>query len=149
MLLAPAVAIIVAVFWLPAYGGLLQRQYVRDCKQAALTDRRQQLYALEQINMQLRSGDPVLVRRLAMSHAELWPANESIPGEKRRPQPLISLTPSRRPDRPNARLICAANRLADPRTRRGLLLLAAGAIAAAFVLFARPKTNAESLPTTA
>ncbi len=139
MLVVPAVVIFIAMIWLPPYAKLLQTRYDRDSMKADIADSRQQLTALSNFNERYAAGDEVLVKRLAMSHAGLWPDNESIPAGYRKPQPLIAIEPALRPAAPNRWLIKAAGRMRNTRTRRGLTLLAMGAIGSAWLLLAKSK----------
>ena len=139
LLVVPAVVIFVAMIWLPPYARLVQTRYLRDCKRADIADHRRQMNALANFNVKYSAGDEVLVKRLAMSHAGLWPDNEIIPAGFRRPQPLITIEPSLRPTQPNPWLMQAARRMGNPRTRRGLMLLAMGAIGSAWLLSARDR----------
>ncbi len=139
LLVVPAVMIFIAMIWLPPYASLMQTRYNRDSKQADIADSRQQLNSLANFNAIYSAGDEVLVKRLAMSDAGLWPDNESIPTGFHKPQQLITIKPAVRPTAPNPWLIKAARRMSNTRTRRGLMLLAMGAIGSAWLLLARAR----------
>jgi len=141
LLVGPAMAAVGAVVLLPPYARLAQRQYRRDCERArtarleAVSDAQQQLIAA-------LPHDKVLTARLAMRQESLWPEREVVvvdPGRpSERPPGMIPASAAPDPPPPDGVLIRWAAKLADPATRRGLFILAAGTMLAAMLLFAPP-----------
>jgi hypothetical protein len=137
LLVATGMAVLLAVVLLPAWAECLQVEYQRDGEKADLADIQELLAAY---NRKIRSieTDTQLARRHALGILGLDPGGLAVelvtdttnltPGE-------ISVTPSPRPDAPSDWLIAAAQKVEDPPTRRGLLLLAAGAVITAVYLF--------------
>jgi len=93
--------------------------------------------------------DEVLTRRLAVSRLGLHPVDEVTlvdRDEPRRPPPHVVAAPRRQPPpAPEAWLVRGGKKLADPTTRRGLMLLAGLAMLAAFLLFS-PRSARSARP---
>ncbi len=143
MLLAgPALAIIAGIVLLPAYKSMKTTQYERDCRRSANAQYKEYLDA---VNRQIAEApeDEQFTLRLRMEQGRLMPPGEvaievpNDPGEH--PPGTIYAAPSTKPAPPSGLLLTMADRVADPATRRGLLLLAAVAMLAALFLFAPPE----------
>jgi len=139
-----ALAILAGVVLLPAYARLTEAQYERGCLMAGATEAEDLIRANDRLIAEM-PGDPVLTMRLARSQLDLLPENEVVvidPGRRKAPVgPLVTIPPRPRPNRPGGWLIRLADRLWAPGVRRGLLLLAACAMAAAMFLFTPSKAD--------
>jgi len=138
LLSGAALGLFATTVLLPEYARMVRAEYELARQQAANAD----LQALIQANQRLIGALPdnaVLTKRLAMSQFGLLPADEVVMvanyAAGPRPPVMALTTPHQRPQRPDARLMGLAQRLSKPRTRRGLLLLAAAAVLAALFLF--------------
>ena len=137
MLATAALAIFAGTMLLPDYARMVHARYELGRQQAANAD----LEALIQANDRLIAAlpdSPVLTKRLAMNQFGVLPEDELVlvSSQTPPPPPGAALTsPHPRPRRPQGRLLDLARRLQKPRTRRGLLLLAAAAMLAALFLF--------------
>jgi len=146
MLAGAALAIFAATMLLPDYARMVHARNELARQQAANAD----LEGLIQANDRLIAAlpeSPVLTKRLAMNQFGLLPEDEMVllsAGDP--PAPPGSALTSRhpRPPRPSGPLLDIARRLEKPRTRRGLLLLAAAAMLAALFLF--PARDASDKP---
>ena len=139
---AVAVAVVSSVVLLPAYAQWVRAQYERDCLLARTKD----LEALSNAHERLIAAlptDRVLTMRLAISHEALRPAAGSrvpLPGaDPATPPGLIRAVSHPRPAPPPDWLMHLDARLQRPATRRGLLLLAAGAVVVDMFVFAPPE----------
>jgi hypothetical protein len=139
-----AMATVAALVLLPAYAQMRIACYERDCDRVTVAE----LQATAAANARLIADlptNPVLTKRLAMSQGDLLPDNEVIVPRARpgRPPPDV-IVPVRyaRPAPPAGWMIRAAGKVANPPTRRGLLLLATGALLVALFLFAPPQKYA-------
>jgi hypothetical protein len=133
-----AVVLFAGVLLVPEYARLAKARYELARQQATNAD----LEALIRGNDRLIAalpGDPVLAKRLAMRQFGLWPKDEVVVLDERGPRQtnpgLVVSDPHPRPVPPTGWLMNAAQRASNPPTRRGLLLLAVAAIAAAIFLF--------------
>jgi len=141
LLAGPAVAVLAAIVLLPAYARLARTLHERDCERAR-TARLEAIRVAQQRLIAALPHDKVLTARLAMQQEALWPANEIVVVDPNSPPPNppgVILAESF-PDPPAAdgALIRWAGKLQRPSTRRGLFVLAAGALLAAMLLFASP-----------
>jgi hypothetical protein len=140
-----ALAIFAIAVLVPEYARVLQARHELARQEAVNAD----LKALIEANDRLIAAlpeNPVLAKRLAMNQFGLLPENEYVVVDARAPRhppPGTALTkPHPRPEPPNEQLLGITRRLTRPRTRRGLLLLAAAAMLAALFLFpAREKAG--------
>jgi len=132
-----AVTIIAAVVLVPPYARLLETRYQRDVLAADLADA-EAYAAAEQKLIDALPRDEVLTERLAESRLGLVPANEQrLAGEYGPDAPKPGrprIRPHPRPDPPPRWLRYAGWRLSRPRLRRGLMLVAAGALFLAMML---------------
>jgi len=138
LLAGAALAIFATAVLVPEYARVLDAQYELARQEAVNAD----LKALIEANDRLIAAlpeNPVLAKRLAMNQFGLLPENEIVLVDGRsgpQPPPGMALTkPHLRPEPPNEQLSGIVRRLTRPRTRRGLLLLAAAAMLAALFLF--------------
>ena len=138
LLAGAALAIFAAATLLPEYARVLHADYELARQEAVNAD----LKALIEANDRLIAAlpdNPVLAKRLAMNQFGLWPENEVVmvsdDGIRPAPPGTALTKPHPRPDPPDERLLAVVRRLTRPRTRRGLLLLAAAAMLAALFLF--------------
>ena len=138
LLAGAALAIFATAVLVPEYARVLEAQYELARQEATNAD----LKALIESNDRLIAAlpeNPVLTKRLAMNQFGLLPENEIVLVDDRAPRrlpPGTALTkPHPRPEPPNKQLMGIVQRLTRPRTRRGLLLLAAAAMLAALFLF--------------
>ncbi len=147
-LTAIAMARVAALVLLPAYARMQIALYERDCDRVAVVE----LAATAAANTRLIADlptNPVLTKRLALSQGDLLPNNEVIvfKGQPDHHPPDV-IIPVRyvRPAPPEGWLIRAAAKAQNPPTRRGLLLLATGALLVALFLFAPPEKYASRPP---
>lgn len=137
-------AIVAALVLLPGYVRMQTALYERDCERIASAELEATAGANARLIADLPSN-PVLTKRLAMSQGDLLPDNEVIvsKGQPTHPPPDV-VVPARyaRPAPPDGWAFAAAVKLQNPPTRRGLMLLAAGALLVAMFLFAPPEKYA-------
>jgi len=133
-----------AVLLLPEYARLQQAHYQLARQKATIAD----LQSLIEGNGRLIAALPdnvVLTKRLAMNELGLWPEDEVVVINDRGPRlqspAMVATTPEPRPEPPAGWIMDAANRVANPPTKRGLLLLAVIGLVAAVILF--PGTGQE------
>ena len=140
MVAGPAMGILAGVVLLPPYVALAQAEYELGCMRASVADAKAQIQANERLIAALPT-DQVLTKRLAENHLPCTPQHEVIiPGApQKRPPDLVLPRRSRRPSRPPRWVMTAARRMQNPPTRRGLLLLALGALITAVYLFTPPQ----------
>ncbi len=148
-----AMGLFAAVVILPELARLREAEYQLARQQAVNADLRNLVAANDRLIAALPT-DPVLTKRLAMNQLGLWPDNEFVlidarpTGGNRRPRPgVVALTPTPRPERPGGWVLNASRRVANPPTRRGLLLLAAVALLAAILLFPGKEREKPKRPT--
>jgi hypothetical protein len=143
-----AMATVAALVLLPAYARMRLAIYERDCDRVTAAELRATANANAHLIADLPTN-PVLTKRLAMSQGDLLPDNEVIvfKSQPLRPPPDV-IIPVRylRPAPPEDWMIRAAAKVQNPPTRRGLLLLAAGALLVAMFLFAPPEKYSCRLP---
>lgn len=138
-----AMATAAVLVLLPAYARMRLAIYERDCDRVTVAE----LQATAAANARLIADlptNPVLTKRLAMSQGDLLPDNEVIvfkgssPSPRPPPDVIIPIRYGR-PAPPDGWMIRAAAKVQHPPTRRGLLLLATGALLVALFLFAPPE----------
>ncbi len=138
---AAALGIFACVLLLPAYARLLNANYQRDCLEADLVCAEQLLQAQEKM---ITTGelDPVLTQRLARSQLGLLPQSELVAIDPTAPRPappaIFTPPPAAYPAAPPPWIISMGDRLTRAPLRRALMLLAAGALFAAMLLYGRP-----------
>jgi hypothetical protein len=139
-LVTPALLAIAAVVLLPAYAQMQQAQYERACEQALTTE----MLALRAANERVLAEGPdsrTLTKRYMLTQTALAPKDERvIPTGAATPLPPSIVTPALqpRPQPPQGWVQHYAAKVEDPPTRRGILLLALGAIVTAMFLFSPP-----------
>jgi hypothetical protein len=138
LLVGMATVIFGAVLLLPEYARLQQARYQLARQKANLAD----LQSLIKGNDRLIAALPenaVLTKRLAMNELGLWPEDEVVVinahGPRLQSPAMVVTKAAPRPEPPVGWVMNAANRVAKPPTRRGLLLLAALGLVAAVILF--------------
>jgi hypothetical protein len=139
LLAVPALATIGAITLLPTYQSMMASLHQRDVRQAEIGTSQDFVVATEKMISRLPEDEDT-TRRLVMLQQRLLPRNEVVmidPGEKPAPPPGV-IVPDRRakPAAPSDMFLSMADKLKNPGTRRGLFLLAAGAMLAAMFLFA-------------
>jgi hypothetical protein len=139
-----AIAILAGVVLLPPAARLQRARHHRDCL-AAYNQDAQTLIRVHDRLIEDLPDDDILTLRLLRQQQDLVPRGEVVvenPAFTATPPDLAVPQPSPRPAAPDNLVTRAADRIANPRTRRGLLLLAAMAMIAAMLLFAPPRRNA-------
>ncbi|MDY6914306.1 MAG: hypothetical protein SVT52_07620 [Planctomycetota bacterium] len=140
-------ATLAAVALLPPYARLAGSEYELAKLRAALADA-EALAAANQRLIDALPEDEVLTKRLMMRQGDKLPKDEVVVFDPAAPSPPSpgAVPPARRsrPDPPSAWLLAVADRLENTATRRGLFMLAVGAIAAAMILFAAPASSKPS-----
>lgn len=138
-----AMALVAGVVLLPAYAALRRAEWERDCLAAQARAARAEIAAYDRM-LDAAPDDPVLTKRLAITQLGLQPRREKVVYEGSVPRPAVLELPAEdAPTPPAAWVQTAASRLRRPRTRRGVLLLAAGMLSAAlFGLFPHRGKNA-------
>ena len=140
MVAGPAVAILAGLVLLPSYASLAQAEYELGCLRATVADAKAQVQANERLIAAL-PVDQVLTKRLAENQLPCRPQHEVIVpvAPQKRPPDLVQPQPRRRPARPPRWVMTAARKMQNPPIRRGLLLLAIGALITAVYLFTPPQ----------
>jgi len=138
LLAGMAMAVFGAVLLLPEYARLRQAEYQLARQKATIAD----LESLITGNDRLIAALPdnaVLTKRLAMNELGLWPEDEVVVisdrGPRRQSPAVVVTKAAPRPEPPVGWIMDAAKRVANPPTRRGLLLLAVIGLVAAMILF--------------
>ncbi len=141
LLAGMSVATLALVVLLPEYARLRRAEYERDCKAADVADQRAVVAANQRLIEAFRS-DPVLTERYAINHLRLLPAGRVLVVDETSrpayPPGLVLPDPAPRPEPVPSWLLGAADKLRSPARKRGLLVLAAGSMLAAILLFAPP-----------
>jgi hypothetical protein len=140
LLTLPALAVLAALALLPQYTQMRQAQWELDCAQANVAS----LKALRDANERLLAEAPeseTLTKRLLLADTAMLPRNEvftDIGVAGTLPPSLVVPAPTRLPPAPDDWLLRLAQRLGDTGTKRGLFLIAIGAIVTAMFLFSSP-----------
>ena len=137
-----ALGIFAVALLLPPYAELLIANYQRDCLKAELVCAEQLIDAQENM-IAFGESDEVLTQRLARSQLGLLPQTERVaidPAEPRPAPPAVfsPQTPAYPPAPPDW-IISMGERLMRAPLRRALMLLSAGALFAATLLYGRPR----------
>jgi len=133
-------AIIAATMLVPAYASLKTSQYERNREGAAVVYLQAQVDANERV-LAAAEGDPVFIKRLAISQGVLVPTDE-IPFGPARPSaaPDVVIPPApQAPEPPPQWLIATANRIEQGGMNRVLYLLGGAVLLATMLLFAHPR----------
>jgi hypothetical protein len=139
LLAGTAMAVFAAALLLPEYARLQQAKYQLARQQATMAKLRSLIEGNERYIAEL-PHDAVLTKRLAMDELGYWPQDEVVvltDGGPRQPSPgMVVVAPAApAPQPPVGFLMDAARRVADPPTKRGLMLLAVLGLVAAMLLF--------------
>ncbi len=142
VLAVPAIALVAGVVLLPEYAAWKDDVYKRDMAAAQTADLQAIRDATERM-LTAAYDDVVFIKRLAMFNCNLLPSDAKVLDSHlpEGPPPGVVLgQPHPRPAEPNDAFLRAAAKVApnDPRTaptRRGLLLVAAGLLLFAVLLF--------------
>jgi hypothetical protein len=140
MFAGPAMLILAAVILLPAYKHYAFLEYEAACKQVLSDQTNLSLDCRSRVIHDLQENE-VLTARYLMSQTSMTPANQTVVVDPSLPpwSPMminpIKLPP---PPPPQGRLIQLANKLENPTTKLGLLLVMIGAGLAAVFLFGPP-----------
>ncbi len=137
-----AVGLVGAVVLLPAYARVAQARYEQGVQEAQTADLNGLVEAQARMIRDL-PRDAVLTSRLKMSQEAAKPDSGAVvyslptvgPGK---PPDLVWVDRAPRPDPPPAWLVHVAGRFRRTETRRGLLLVACGALVVAMFLFSAP-----------
>jgi hypothetical protein len=139
---AAALGIFAVALLLPAYAQLLNANYERDCLDAELACAEQLIEAQENM-IAAGETDEVLTQRLARSQLGLLPQTERVAIDPANPRPVppavFSPQTPAYPPAPPEWIISMGERLVRAPLRRALMLLAAGALFAAMLLYGRPR----------
>lgn len=141
----PAMLIVAGLVLLPAYKHHAQTQYGLACLQNKLDEAKQFIDGNKRLIRDL-PNDEVLNIRLIMSQSSLTPINETVvydPDMATRPPTMVNPAKLPAPPPPQGKLITLANRLENPNTKRGMVLVAVGAMLAALFLFSPSKPQQE------
>jgi hypothetical protein len=149
LLSGASIALFAGVLLIPDYARLQRAVYEQGRQEASVAD----LQTLVQANDRLINNlpdDPVLIKRLAMNQYGLFPKDEQVVLDDRsqRPPPpgMIVTEPHPRPAVPTGWFLEAAERISNPPTKRGLLLLSLAAMFAAIFLFPAREDRRRPLP---
>jgi hypothetical protein len=140
-----ATASLAAVVLLPAHARLAQANYERDCLAAQCGEAESFIKGYDRMLAEAAAadgGNEVFYQRLAMSLGMSSPKDVLVRTPEGPPSPrpgMVSAVHLPRPDPPSGWMIAEAQKLENPSRRRGLLLLAAGAMLTAVFLFAPPE----------
>jgi len=138
LLAAAALGLFGAALLLPEYARLQQARYQLARQQATMARLRALTEGHERTIAEL-PRDAVLTKRLAMNELGYWPENEVVVLNDDEPamHSPTAVAPSGppAPAPPSGWVMAAAERVSDPPTRRGLILLAVVGLAAAVLLF--------------
>ena len=138
LLAGAAVGLFGAVLLLPEYAKCRQTQYQQARKELASARLDGYIAGYEQINAEL-PHDAVLIKRLTMNELGYWPKDEVVVLSNKGPcahSPATVVVPTTpEPTPPAGWVMTVAQRVADPPTKRGLILLSVVGLVAAVLLF--------------
>ena len=133
-----AVALLAGVVLLPAYADMRDARHQRElvaCRNADL----QAQYDAGEMVIDAAQNDPMFLKRLAISQGEFILAGQQtihMPADSSTVRPdVISPPPTPRPAAPPTWIRHAATRASRPETQRGLLMMAAGLLVIAGLVF--------------
>lgn len=131
-----AIAALATVVLLPAYGSLAETQYQLDCLRADVADGENLVAANEKLIASLPDDD-VVAKRLARSQSQWLPADEVVvidpAGDE--PPPLVTIQRQPQPAAPAGIVTNLATNLQSSAAKVVMLVLAAGSMLAATILF--------------
>ena len=140
MFAGPAMLILSALILLPSYKHYAMAKYEADCKQTLAKERNDSLDYRSRVISDMRESE-LLTERLLMSQTSMTPANQTVVVDPSLPpwSPMminpIKHTP---PPPPQGTLLQMANKIDNPTTKLGLLLVMIGAGLAAVFLYGPP-----------
>ena len=135
-LLVMSVLIFAGVVLLPPYGNLKYAEYQRDFLHSVNTDAEKLIEANHRL-LDALDEDQVLAIRLACSQSDFLPFDEIVFPESPlndRPGPLVTIQNTPRPEKPSGLLMQLSGKLEKANRRRGLMLLAVGALLVGLLL---------------
>ena len=135
-LAAAALVVLAAVVLVPPYARAIEAEYERQCLAERVRYEEAMIAAYDRF-IAAAEYDEALNTRLAMSQLGLFPGDEVVVVDRigpPRPPGLIIPAGQELPQPPSPKLTHAGQRLSDPRTQRGLLVLSAAAMAGAWLL---------------
>jgi hypothetical protein len=139
-----ALFILAGVVLVPAYIRLTGAEYQLTLLKKNVEDAEAMVAAYDNV-LAAAQNDEILTRRMARSQLGLLPTNEVLvmdpAGPASLPPGVIITARKPPPQPPGGPLTLIASRLEKPNIRRGLLVVAAGLLLAATVLFAPPETQ--------
>lgn len=147
VLAAPAIVILAGVILLPVYERLCNTRYEYEKLKAQVADAEKRVRSNDLLIEGLAS-DPVMTKRTAMNATPLVPHEEVVVHDPTLPRStpgVIEIPRTPPPQPPNSILYRLGVRLEKPATRRGLFLLAAGAMLVALFIFAPPQQRKEDV----
>ena len=139
-------AMLAAIVLLPSWCRLRAARFELERTRARTAELRAELETWQRLNAE-GPEDPAHLQHLAQVHFGWTPVYERTPEPRSARLPVLSaaepvrVTPQPRPTPPNDWLAQAAARMQAPGPRRGMFLLSAMCLAAAFLLFAPPTHN--------
>ncbi len=138
LLVVMAMAVFGAVVLLPEYARLQNTWHQLAQHEATTADERSLIEGTKRL-VATGAEDTVLTKRLAMNELGLWPTDEVVVISDRGPRAQsparVTIQRAPRPEPPSGWFMTAAERVANPPTRRGLLLIAVVGLVAAVILF--------------
>lgn len=140
---APAVLILASLVLLPMYKHWVLAEHQAACDQTKVDERNLALDAAGRVHRDMLE-DEVLNQRVLIAQSSLLPANlkeVEIPGLPPS-SPTATFAPKLPlPPRPTGTLLQMADKLENPTTKRGLILVMLGAAVASIFLFGPPATK--------
>ena len=148
LLTGAAVVLLAGVVLMPAYADYLEIRHERLTLDARNADMHAQLAVGERIIAAAGDdGDPNFMRRLAISQGEFIPTNQVAVASSGRTAfagpDVVTPDPVDRPDPPPVWQIQIARKLSRQGTRRGMLLLSAGLLVVAGLIFHGSSSDSE------
>ena len=140
MFAGPAMLILAALILLPPYKGMKMHEYSDKCAAAAMGEKSLYLDCRSRVISDMRD-DQVFTERLLISQTSLRPANQTVVVDKSLPPwspMMINEVKFSPPPPPHGWLFQLANRLENPTTKLGLMLVMIGAGLAAVFLYGPP-----------
>lgn len=140
MFAGPAMVILAALILLPAWKHYAMAEYEAACRQTLTEQTNLSLECRSRVNHDIHDSE-LLTERLLMSQTSMTPANQTVLVDPSLPpwSPMminpIKLPP---PPPPQGKLLHLANKLENPTTKLGLLLVMIGAGLAAVFLYGPP-----------
>jgi hypothetical protein len=138
LLAAAAAALFGAVLWLPEYADLEKARYQLALQQASNAKLSAVIEGNDRYIAEVPK-DAVLAKRLAMNQLGYWPQDEIVvvseAGPGRHSPATVVVADQPEPAPPSGWVMASAQRIADPDTKRNLILLSIAGMAGAVLLF--------------